>query len=103
MASFQDLLVALVDERIAHALGIATLMYSTERPALYPPNKRTRRAARDAIRAAGGERLGTGRATVWRIDRAKYHAFHGRKPPELRLVATSTDQEIAERALARVR
>ena len=56
--------------------------------------------ARDRIRAVPGHmKEGTGRASVWSVDRAKYHAHYAKKP-SLRVVAPTLDDDaIAEAAL----
>lgn len=90
-------IVAIVDARIARVLGSAPgAIYSTA-PGMWPPGARSRRAARDRIRAVPGH--GHAERGVWTVDRAAYHAHHGRRPAELRLVAA--DDELIERAIAR--
>ena len=86
---------AAVEAKLA-SLGIATTMavvYSTERPELYPPGRRSRRAARDAIRVVpGAEHIGT----VYAVSRAAYEAHHAKhvRPPTVRLLpALAADDE----------
>jgi hypothetical protein len=77
--------------------------YSTHDPACWPPHSKSRRHARDRIRQAGGERIGQGRATQWRITRAAFDAFYAqRAAPALLAPGTSAndDDSIAEKALA---
>jgi hypothetical protein len=76
-------IVALVDARISHAIGARTTgeTYSTE-PGRWPPGCRTRRSARDRIKAAGGERLGEGPASVWSITVDAYRAHYARRRAE---------------------
>lgn len=91
-------LARLLAPLVADELGRGAAQYSTASPATYPPACETRRRARDRIRAVPGhERIGTGRATLWSVSVEAYAAHHGRTP--LRLVATSSDEEIADRAL----
>lgn len=84
-------------------------IYTTERRAEYPPgeypddDKKARRVARERIRRVPGhERIGEGRATVWRVERAKYHEHYARRrrPAEEPTPAADDDLEaMADRAL----
>ncbi len=95
---FESLIAEIVDRRIAAVLGVTSLTFSTERPALYPPGKRTRRAARDAIREVPGA-LHEGR--VWSCSRDAYRAHHARPASTLRSVPApvADDDAIANAAL----
>ncbi len=77
----------------------------TSEPGQWPPGARSRRSARDRIRAVPGhEQLGRGKATVWRVAVGAYRAHHGRRPatPVTDCVRT-TDEELAELALTGTR
>jgi hypothetical protein len=79
-------------------------LYSTERPELYPPRRRTRRAARDAIRQVPGHyQIGTGRETQWRVSRSDYERHHARRPSVATPLAPIDVDALAERALAEAR
>lgn len=105
VVSLDSLVRSIVREQIAEVLAIATLglPYSTERADLYPPGKKKRRPARDAIRAVPGHtRTGEGKATVWSVARAAYHAHHTCVARTLRIVPAQAadDDAIAEAAIA---
>ncbi len=74
-------------------------IYSTE-PSAWPPGARSRRSARDRIRAVPGhEQIGQGKATVWSVSAEAYQAHHARHVAPV-TTSTATDEELAERALA---
>jgi hypothetical protein len=96
---------ALIREELAKLLGAATgAFYSTE-PTSWPPGCRTRRAARDRIRAVPGHaQIGTGRATVWRVGVEAYRRHHAcRAPARAVSPVARSDEELAEAALAGLR
>lgn len=103
MTSLDDHVRRLVREEIARVLGTTAPTYSTEAGA-WPPGCTSRRQARERIRAvAGSERVGRGRATIWRVARDAYDAHHATKRPALRMVTAPTsvdDDELAARVLA---
>ena len=113
MSSLEDVVRALVRDEVSRAIAVALdgagVAYSTE-PGSWPPRCRSRRAARERIRLVPGhERVGRGRATVWRVSRAAYDAHNVRSRARAAarpatapaLLATSADHEIALRALGR--
>jgi hypothetical protein len=104
LSSLETNLVALIDERIARAFEQrnAPTLYSTERPEMWPPKCRSRRAARDRIRAVPEHvREGSGPATVWRVNVEAYRAHYmHRRAPIVQLLPTETDEILAARALA---
>jgi len=92
---------ALVREEIAIALGANGLVFSTE-PCSWPPGVRSRRGARQRIRAVAGHvRTGAGRATIWSVGVEAYQAHHSRSASAVRIVPepVSDDDAIAEAAL----
>lgn len=101
--TIEDRIRLIAREEIARVLGSTAADYSTATAECYPPGcDGCRRRARDRVRAVPEHRrIGTGRATVWTVSRDAYHAHHGRRAPVLRVVATSTDEDIASRALER--
>ncbi|MBS2015196.1 MAG: hypothetical protein JST00_20070 [Deltaproteobacteria bacterium] len=101
MRALADRLEAIEARLDALAPGCSGAVYSTATPERFPPGCRSRRAARDRIRAVPGhERNGTGRATTWTISVEAYRAHHARpfKAPALRVVRHDDDQA-AEAAL----
>jgi hypothetical protein len=68
----------------------------------WPPGCKSRRAARERIRAVPGHtRVGNGRATIWRVARTAYEAHHARQ--QVAVTAPSplpAEEDIAARAIA---
>jgi hypothetical protein len=92
---------ARIDRELADLETGAPAFYSTETERLYPPKKKTRRAARDAIRQVQGfECIGVGRATIWRCGVTDYHRHFARNP-KIVVLGNSTDEEIATKAIER--
>ena len=103
--NLETMIAAYIRKEVAKALGArAGDAYTTE-PGHWPPGSRSRRAARERIRAVPGhEQIGTGRATVWRVGVEAYRAHHQR--PVARAVSPSvarSDEELADLALADTR
>jgi hypothetical protein len=69
----------LLDELLDVVFDAGPGEYTTHDSASWPPHSRNRRHARDRIKRAGGDRIGFGRATQWRIARADYDAFYVRR------------------------
>jgi hypothetical protein len=105
VSNLETHLRALIREELAKLLGTATgAVYSTE-PTSWPPGCRTRRAARDRIRAVPSHaQIGTGRATVWRVSVDAYQRHYARRLLQRVVpVVARSDEELAEAALARHR
>lgn len=105
---FETTLRALIGDFVHDAIrrelsrvgGTATgAVYSTE-PSAWPPGARSRRSARDRIRAVPGHAgTGKGKATVWSVSADAYRAHHGRRVERV-TQSSATDQELADAALA---
>ena len=103
--SLNSLIRAAIDVELARAgATTATGEYTTD-VGSYPPGCRTRRAARDRIRAVAGHTCsGTGRGTRWTVDVDAYARHHDRqRPAPVRLVAALDDDELAMAALVSMR
>jgi hypothetical protein len=67
----------------------------------WPPGCPNRRTARDRIRAVPGhERLGDGKASVWRVGGDAYEAFYARRALPIAVPIPSDEDAIAEAAIA---
>ena len=100
--NLEAMIATYIRAELAKAIGArGDGSYSTE-PGRWPPGSRSRRAARERIRAVPGhEQIGKGRATVWRVSVEAYRAHHMRPAPAP--VAPSvarSDEELADAALA---
>ena len=91
----------IVRAELARVLGSASRDTYSTTPGAWPPGARSRRSARDRIRAVPGcTRIGTGPATVWTVSRAAYAAHHGRCTATLTVVPTLDVEALDVEALA---
>lgn len=80
--SIESLIRDIVREEVRTALGGEVAAYSTATRAEWPPGCRTRRTARDRIRAVPGhEREGDSRASIWRVRVAAYREHYAKALP----------------------
>ena len=95
---------AIVREEIARVIGDASPVYSTATRETWPPGCTSRRMARDRIRAVPEHvQEGRGRSVVWSVGRDEYQRHHERRPALRLVLPSTTDEQIAERAIARMR
>lgn len=92
--------VAREELRAALSGGGGETCYSTASQEAWPPGCRSRRMARERIRAVPGhEREGSGPATLWRVRVDAYRTHFARPTETAAPSPTSTDEAIAVAAL----